>query len=264
MENYLEINREHWNERTAAHVGSAFYDVEGWLAGGDSLREIELTILPRDLRGMKVLHLQCHFGLDTLSLARRGAEVTGVDLSDAAIGVARELAARSKLTDRFINCDLYSLPEHLKDRFDLVYTSYGTIGWLPDIGQWAAIVSRYLKPGGRFVFVEFHPFVWLWNEDCTAIKYPYFGGEPIVEESQGSYTDNSDTVRSKMISWDHPVSNVLNALLAHGLELRSFREYDYSTYDCFPATVQVGEQRWQLRQLAGLIPMTYSLDMVKR
>ncbi|MBB4080635.1 SAM-dependent methyltransferase [Lewinella aquimaris] len=261
MDDYLSHNRAHWNARTPAHLQSDFYDVEGWLAGKDSLREIELALLPADLTGLRLLHLQCHFGQDTLSLARRGAIVTGVDLSNAAIAAARDLAERAGLDARFICCDLYSLPDHLDETFDLVFTSYGTIGWLPDIGRWAEIVRRYLRPDGTFVFAEFHPFVWLWNEDRTAIQYGYFGGQPIVEDVEGSYTDKSEGVRGKMISWDHPVSSVIGALLERGLRLETFEEYDYAPYDCFPDTVRVGEQRWQLKQLPGLIPLTYALRM---
>ncbi|THH40292.1 class I SAM-dependent methyltransferase [Neolewinella litorea] len=265
MDDYLDINRAHWNDRTPAHLGSKFYDVAGWLAGQDSLREIEAGMLPDDLTGQRLLHLQCHFGQDSLSLARRGADVTGVDLSDRAIEAARDLATRAGLTARFINCDLYSLPDHLDEagRFDYVFTSYGTIGWLPDMDRWAAVVARYLRPGGRFVFVEFHPLAWLWNEERTGLEYSYFGGVPIVEEAEGSYTDGSEGVKGKNVSWDHPVSKVITALLDQGLRLRAFREYDFSPYDCFPDTVQVGAQRWQLRGLEGKIPLTYALDMVR-
>ncbi|WP_116126960.1 class I SAM-dependent methyltransferase [Lewinella sp. IMCC34183] len=263
MENYLDLNREHWNQRTAAHLTSAFYDVAGWLTGQESLREIELGMLPRDLTGKSLLHLQCHFGQDTLSLARRGASVTGVDLSDRAIGAARQLSERSGLPGRFINCDLYSLPEHLDETFDIVFTTYGTIGWLPDLDRWAAVVARYLKPGGQFVFVEFHPLAWLWNADRTGIKYGYFDRQAIVEESQGSYTDGSEEVKGTEVSWDHPISDVINALLGAGLTLRRMDEYDYSPYDCFDNLVEVGEDRYQFEQMPGLIPLTYSLNMVK-
>ena len=263
MENYLQVNRDHWNQRTPVHLTSDFYDVEGWLAGKECLREIELNILPQSLAGKSLLHLQCHFGQDTLSLARRGAQVTGVDLSDQAIGAARELSERSGLPGRFINCDLYSLPEHLNETFDIVYTTYGTIGWLPDLDRWAAIVARYLKPGGQFVFVEFHPMAWLWNEERTGIKYPYFNTEAIVEDTTGSYTDGSESVRGREISWDHPVSKVINSLLDQGLTLRRFEEYDYSPYTCFDDLIEVGENRYQFKQMPGLIPLTYSLDVVK-
>lgn len=265
MQNYLALNRDHWNQRTAAHLNSKFYDVESWLAGADSLREIELALLPDDLTDLCLLHLQCHFGQDTLSLARRGALVTGVDLSDAAVNAADDLAARAGLSDRatFLNCDLYSLPHHLDGLFDIVFTSYGTIGWLPDLDRWAGVVNHFLKPGGRFVFVEFHPVAWLWNEERTKIIYPYFGGKAIMEETQSSYTDNSEAVGGTQVSWDHPVSAVVQALLDRGLRLEHFGEYDFSPYDCFPNTERVGEKRWVFRGMEGLLPLTYSLMMGK-
>lgn len=263
MESYLAHNRAVWNERTKAHLQSSFYDVESWLAGQESLREIELELLPNELKGVSILHLQCHFGQDTLSLARRGASVTGVDLSDAAIAAANDLKARAGLEARFINCDLYSLPEHLDEHFDIVFTSYGTIGWLPDIRRWAKIVDRYLRPGGQFVFAEFHPFAWLWNEKRSTIQFGYFDRETIVENVVGSYTDNSQQVSGTQVSWDHPVSDVINALLGVGLELRSFREYDYSPFNCFPDTVEAGRGRWQFAQMPGKIPLVFSLDMKK-
>ena len=261
MKDYLRLNREQWNRRTAVHLTSEFYDVDGWLAGKESLQAPELALLPADLTGLRVLHLQCHFGQDTLSLARRGAEVTGVDLSDAAIGAARELAERAGLAARFINCDLYSLPERLPDEsFDIVFTSYGTITWLPDLERWAAIVARYLRPGGQFIFAEFHNMAYLWNEDRTAIKYPYFNPDPIVEEMSGSYTDGSEGVTGTEVNWDHPVSSVVNALIGAGLRLESFNEFDYSPYNCFDDMVPAGRAgHWWLRQLPGLIPLVYTL-----
>ena len=156
--NYLEKNKDSWNRRTDYHVDSEFYDVKGFLRGNTSLKSVELNLLG-DIKTKSILHLQCHFGQDTLSLARMGAEATGVDLSDNAIKNANLLAEKAKLKADFICCDIYSLPQHLDKQFDIVFTSYGTIGWLPDIDKWAKIVSRYLKPGGKLVFVDFHPVV---------------------------------------------------------------------------------------------------------
>lgn len=268
MIDYLSLNHDQWNQRTLAHLTSEFYDVAGWLAGTDSLKAPELALLPADLTGLKILHLQCHFGQDTLSLARRGAIVTGVDLSTEAIKAANELAEKAGLAgqSRFINCDLYSLPEHLveTESFDLVFTTYGTITWLPDLDRWAGLVARYLKPGGQFVFAEFHNMAYLWNEDRTAIKYPYFNPEPIVEPITKSYTDGSEAVSGTEVNWDHTVSSVVNALLGAGLTLRGFHEYDYSPYNCFADMVPTGQPgHWHLRQMPGLIPLVYTLDLVK-
>ncbi|MEM9930742.1 MAG: class I SAM-dependent methyltransferase [Bacteroidota bacterium] len=268
MIDYITLNREQWNQRTLAHLKSDFYDVPGWLAGADSLKEPEIAILPKDLTGFKVLHLQCHFGQDTMSLARRGATATGVDLSQEAIKAANDLAGQAGLTEsvRFLNCDLYSLPEllHEDGSYDLVFTTYGTITWLPDLDRWAAIVARYLKPGGQFVFAEFHNMAYLWNDERTAIKYPYFNPEPIVEPITGSYTDNSEGITGTEVNWDHAVSAVITALLQAGLTLRGFKEYDYSPYKCFHDSVPAGKPgHWHLKQMPGLIPMVYTLDMVK-
>jgi ubiquinone/menaquinone biosynthesis C-methylase UbiE len=111
------------------------------------------------------LHLQCHFGQDTLSMSRMGAQTTGVDLSDKAIDAARKLNQEINQQATFICCNIYDLPQHLDQQFDIVFTSYGTIGWLPDLNQWAALIARYLKPGGKFVFAEFHPVVWMFDND---------------------------------------------------------------------------------------------------
>lgn len=161
--NYIEKNRQSWNQRTELHVTSAFYDVPGFINGASSLKDIELQLLG-DVTGKTILHLQCHFGQDTLSLARLGATVTGIDLSDKAIEAARELAQKVQQDATFICCDLYDLPNYLDEQFDIVFTTYGTIGWLPDLDKWAKIVSRYLKPGGQFVFVEFHPVAWMFDD----------------------------------------------------------------------------------------------------
>ncbi|MEL6356089.1 MAG: class I SAM-dependent methyltransferase, partial [Bacteroidota bacterium] len=202
---YLSANKDHWNKSTETHWTSKMYNIEGWLAGDNSnLKEIELSLLPEDLNGKKLLHLQCHFGQDTLSLARMGAEVTGVDLSDRAIAKANELAKLAHLSGRFINCDLYSLPNHLAEdhSFDIVYTTYGTIGWLPDMDKWAAVVARYLKPGGQFIFAEFHPLVWCLNYERNGFEYSYFNRETIIEESDSSYTDGKKELSTE-VGWNH-------------------------------------------------------------
>lgn len=262
MIDYLKLNREQWDRRTAAHLTSDFYDVPGWLAGKESLMAPELALLPANMTGLRILHLQCHFGQDTLSFARRGAIVTGVDLSPAAITAARELADKTGLKATFLNCDLYSLPDHLNGEFDIVFTSYGTITWLPDLDRWAGIVHRYLKPGGQFVFAEFHNMAYLWNDDRTAIKYPYFNPEPIVEEMTKSYTDGSEGVKGTEVNWDHPISSVITALIKSGLTLESFQEYDYSPYNCFEDMVPADEPgHWWLKQMPGLIPLVYTLGL---
>ena len=177
---YLEINRKSWNSRVDVHLKSDFYDVKGFLEGESSLNDIELGLLG-DIKGKSILHLQCHFGQDTISLGRLGANVTGVDLSDKAIDNAKILAKKANVNATFICCDIYDLPTYLNEQFDIVFTSYGVIGWLPDMGKWAKIISNYLKPNGKFIFVEFHPILWVFDDDFKRIEYNYFNSGAIRE-----------------------------------------------------------------------------------
>lgn len=260
---YLETNREHWDAMVDAHWESAFYDVPGWLAGRDSLTPIDDAVLPDDLEGKRLLHLQCHFGQDTLSLARRGAIVTGADLSSRAIERARELAAKANLRGTFVHSDVYHLPKHLEGTFDVVYTSWGTIGWLPDIARWAAVVDHFLAPGGSFVFAEFHPMVWMYGADRSKFEYSYFNRGPIIEEGAESYSGDAKAKTSE-VGWNHPLGDLLGALLDRGLVLERFHEYDFAPHDCFADTVEVEPRKWQWRGFEGVVPMSYALRARRR
>ena len=261
--NYIDINRALWNERTIHHIKSDFYDMEGFLAGKSSLKDIELSLLG-DIKGKTLLHLQCHFGQDTLSLARMGAKVTGVDLSDKAIDTANELAAQLQQDARFIRSDIYDLPNVHNEQYDIVFTSYGTIGWLPDIRRWAGVVSKFLKPGGQFVFAEFHPAVWMFDNDFKEVFYSYFNVEPIIEEETGTYANKNASLETKTITWNHPTSEVLNALIQSGLEINSFNEYDYSPYNCFNETEEFEPGKFRIKHLQNKIPMVFSLTATKK
>jgi 2-polyprenyl-3-methyl-5-hydroxy-6-metoxy-1,4-benzoquinol methylase len=255
---YFNANRELWNRRTMVHKDSAFYDVASFLNGKSSLNKIELEELG-DVKGKTILHLQCHFGMDTLSLARMGAKVTGVDLSDAAISEARKLNEQLNLDAEFICCNVYDLKDYLSGEFDIVFTSYGVIGWLPDLNKWAEIISYYLKPGGFFYMAEFHPVVWMLDENFERVKYYYHNQELIEIDSEGSYTDRSADVKGKEYSWNHSISEVLNALISHELQLNFFNEYSYSPYPCFNNIVQGPDDNWRVKGLEDKIPMVYSL-----
>jgi 2-polyprenyl-3-methyl-5-hydroxy-6-metoxy-1,4-benzoquinol methylase len=257
-DDYLDHNRVLWNTWTAGHVGSEFYDVASFLQGRNSLTEIELDFLG-DVQGKRVLHLQCHFGQDSISMSRLGAEVTGIDLSDRAIEEATKLAEQAGSTARFIQCDVYSLPSLLNEQFDVVFTSFGTIGWLPDIDRWASVVKHFIKPGGRFVFAEFHPVVWMFDKGMDKIIYRYFNDAVIVEEENGSYASVQDGTL-KSVTWNHGLAEVVNALLKQGLELRRMEEYDFSPHNCFPNTIEVGPRQFRIAHLDKLIPMTYALE----
>ena len=255
---YLTLNRDSWNKRTIAHWDSAFYDVQGFLQGKTSLNSIELDLLG-DIRNQSILHLQCHFGQDSISMARAGASVTGVDLSDQAIEKARELSAIAGVPAHFVCCDLYDLPNHLEGQFDILFSSYGTIGWLPDLDRWASIIHHYLKPGGIFVFAEFHPVIWMYNNDFTHIEYPYFKKDPIVETETGTYADRDAPITHQSVTWNHSLSEVMGSLLKQGLILKDFQEYDYSPYDCFSGTEEFEPGKFRIKQWENKIPMVYSL-----
>lgn len=260
--NYAEINKSSWNKRTEVHFDSDFYDNKTFIAGRNSLNAIELEYL-KNIKGKSVLHLQCHFGQDTISLNRMGASrAVGVDLSDKAIEKARELAISCNSSAEFICCNLYELPRHLNEQFDYVFTSYGTIGWLPDIEQWANLVSKYLKPGGKFVFAEFHPVVWMFDNDFSKIAYKYSKAEAIIDE-EGTYTDGDEELTTRNISWNHGLAEVIGALLKSGLKLKDFKEYDYSPYDCFANVVEFEKGKYRIKGYDDKLPMVYSLLMEK-
>ena len=259
---YFEANRQAWNLRTEVHKTSAFYNVEGWKNGKTSLNEIELREVG-DVRGKKLLHLQCHFGLDTLSWARLGAEVTGCDLSDQAIDYARQLARESGLNAQFVCCNVYDLPQHLEGTFDIVFTSFGVVGWLPDLERWAAVINHFLKKGGCFYLAEFHPIVWMLDEGMEFIKYAYHNAGVIETEQTGTYADKRANLVYKEYGWNHSLSEVINSLLRQGLRLEFLNEYPYSPYDCFDKTVEGPDGNFRIRGLEDKIPMVYSLRALK-
>ena len=260
--NYIEINKQSWNNRTESHVNSEFYHMKGFLSGQNSLNEIELLLLG-NIKGKSILHLQCHFGQDSISLSRLGAEVTGVDFSDKAISFAKQISTDTKSDTTFICCNIYDLPNYLDEEFDIVFTSYGTIGWLPDLNKWAGIVSKFLKPTGQFIFVEFHPVVWLFDDEFKKIAYNYFNTEAIVETEEGTYADKLAPISQEYVMWNHPLSEVISSLLDNNLQLSTFQEYNYSPYNCFNNTEEVESKKFRIKHLDDKIPMVYSLSAKK-
>lgn len=257
-ERYFEANRALWDAWTEVHERSAFYDVDGFRAGRSTLNSIELEELG-DVAGKTLLHLQCHFGLDTLSWARLGARVTGVDFSERAIALARTLAAEAGLEAEFIAANVYDLPAVLEREFDVVFASYGVLPWLPDLARWARIVHRYLKPGGVFCLVEMHPITGV-LDDAGEVRYPYFHSpEPARWEAVGTYADRGAAVSKESFEWVHSVGDVVNALLAAGLALESLREHPYVPYPCFDWAEEAEPGRWMLRGRPNTIPLTFSV-----
>jgi SAM-dependent methyltransferase len=262
-EQYFEANKALWNQRTTVHKDSSFYNLDGFKKGDTVLTPIELNELG-DVSGKTLLHLQCHFGMDSLDWARRGAIVTGVDLSDNAINEAIRLNNEMGLLAKFICCNVYDTSAYTEDTFDIVFTSYGTIGWLPDLQPWAAMIAERLKPGGFFYIAEFHPVLWMFDDDFTHIKYYYDNREVIVTENGGTYTDRNAAIKGKEYSWNHSISEVLNALVKAGLKIESFNEYMYSPYPCFRNTVETETGKWHIKGMEGKIPMVYSARAVKQ
>lgn len=262
-QNYIDVNRQSWNNKVDSHLKSAFYNLDGFLKGESSLNDIELGLLG-NLQGKTILHLQCHFGQDTISLTRLGAEVTGVDLSDKAIENAERIAKETNSNAHFICCDIYDLPNHLDKEFDIVFTSYGTIGWLPDMDKWAKIVSKFLKPSGQFVFVEFHPVVWMFDDNFEKIGYNYFNSGAIVETESGTYADKNADITQDYVMWNHAMSEVVKSLIKSGLEINSLDEFDYSPYNCFNKTIEIAPGKFRIGHLENKIPMVYAIKATKK
>jgi|SRR5690554_335496 len=261
--NYIEVNRQSWNNKVDSHLKSDFYDLENFIKGKSSLNSIELNLLG-DVNGKSILHLLCHFGQDSISLSRMGAKVTGVDLSDKAIESAKQIAKETNSNANFVCCDIYDLPSFMDKQFDIVFTTYGTIGWLPDIEKWAAVVSKFLKPNGRFVFVEFHPVVWMFDDNFKKIAYRYFNSGAIIETESGTYADKQADISQEYIMWNHSISEVVNSLIKNKLEINALDEFDYSPYDCFNKTIEIEPKKYRIAHLENKIPMVYSILATKK
>ncbi|MGM1055492.1 MAG: class I SAM-dependent methyltransferase [Bacteroidota bacterium] len=260
--NYIDINKKLWNQKTEIHYDSDFYDVDSFIKGKDSLNPIEIGLLGK-IKGKRILHLQCHFGQDTISLARHGALPTGIDFSENAIKKAKRLNESIGTNAKFIKSDIYKLPEILDEKFDIVFTSYGVIGWLPEMNKWADIINHFLKPGGEFIMVEFHPVIWMFSNDFKQIEFSYMDSAPIIEELEGTYTDRNAQIKEKSVSWNHGLSTVLDSLIKSGLVITDFKEYNYSPYDCFNNTIKTDDGNYKIKGLEDKIPMVYSVKAKK-
>lgn len=251
---YIRINRQGWDRRTEIHVDSAFYDVPGFLSGQTSLKEIELAQVG-DIKGQRLLHLQCHFGLDTLSWARLGAQCTGVDLSPKAIGKARELALKAGLQAEFVCSDVYAYPQGTAPAFDVVFTSYGSICWLPSLPRWAETVASQLVPGGRFHMVDFHP-IYDWTQG-----YGYFHRPEPDIEIEGTYTDGGDVPAAsvELATWVHPLGSIVQALIDAGIQIDRLQEFPFSPYNCFEGLTEREPGRFYAPQGAHDTPLTYAI-----
>lgn len=265
MNPYVKLNREMWNTWTEIHHDSAFYDVAGFIAAPPPFDDVIRGGLPA-LAGKSVLHLQCHFGMDTLRLAREARTATGIDLSPRAIERARALSEATGIAARFIETDLYALPDVLDEQFDVVFTSYGVLGWLPDLARWGEIVARYLAPGGQFFLAEGHPLMFALDpeSDDIRVKYPYFHTpEPIAVPNIGTYAEPASTVETLEHSWPFGIGDTVTALLAAGLRIDALREHDVVAWKGLPYLVGDRPGMWRMPADRPSIPLMFSINASK-
>jgi len=271
MDPRMRTNRDHWDELVGIHVKSRApegYDVEGFKQGRSALQSVEIEEVG-DVKGKSLLHLQCHFGLDTLSWARLGARVTGVDFSERGIEQARALAAELGMTARFILSSLYDLPQVLEEEFDIVFTSYGVVNWLPDLRAWAQIIARFLRPGGFFYVIDAHPFarVFYAEPDATDLRVwlSYWGGtEPRRWEGDGSYADKGARLRNRVtFEWQHTLGEIVTSLTDAGLRIEFLHEFPFCAWEIFPFTVRGADGYYRIRDGGDLIPLLFSVRATK-
>lgn len=266
MEQYLEANRKLWDQWTAEHEASPFYDVAGFRAGKDRLRSIELSEMP-DVRGKTLLHLQCHFGLDTLAWARRGAIASGVDFSEESIALARSLSQELAIPADFYCSDIYNLPAVLDGQFDIVFTSYGVLHWLKDLQRWGEVIAHFLKPGGIFYIVEDHPVMRVFDgqaEGELRVKRQYFyAAEPDKVEMTGSYATDNQGERQEFYIWNHGLGEIVNALIAAGLRIEFLHEFPYAARAKLKNMEKGEDGWWRLTKQHGMIPFLFSLQARK-
>ena len=262
---YFEINKDTWNKKVAIHSKSEFYDVEGFKKGKTSLNKIELNELG-DVAGKSLLHLQCHFGQDTLSWSRLGAKCTGIDLSDEGITEAIKLNQELGLDATFIESNLYDVKSNVKGKFDIVFTSYGVIGWLPDLKTWGEIIASKLNKGGVFYMVEFHPIVWMFDflQTPPKLTYPYLNGNVIYEEYKGTYTNNDADIISKEYGWNHGLGEVISSLTSAGLQIEFLHEFEKSPYNSFPEMDKTADNMFVLKENQRMFPLLYSIKAIKK
>lgn len=261
---WLESNRAYWDERVPIHVDSKLYDVPGFLSGKDTLRPFEANEVG-DVHGRNLLHLMCHIGLDTLSWARHGATVTGLDFSPPALDVAASFAQKVGIdTARFVASDIYEAEKTLAGQtFDIVYTGIGVNQWLSDIERWARTVAGLVAPGGFFYMADYHPFIDIIDDEVRGLRRSYFDRGPFVEEEHGSYAGRADTQADTMVKWTHHIGSVVNALATAGLRLEFLHEYDFTDIPMFHGLERQDDGLWRFPSHRWQIPLMFSLRAAK-
>ena len=272
MTDYRQVNRANWDERGPAHAASADYGLDRFRDDPEHLSKVVRFDLPLlgDVAGLEGVHLQCHIGTDTLSLARLGARMTGLDFSPASLAEARRLAEQTGADVRFVESDVYAAVDVLgAGRFDLVFTGIGALCWLPDVRGWGAVVAGLLRPGGRLFMRESHPVLWSLDDrtESLAIEYPYFEtAEPLVWDEPGTYVSTDvEFTQTVTHEWNHGLGEILTSLLDAGMEVTGLVEHTSVPYEALPGQMEdVGGGEWRLKDRPERLPHTYTLQAVRR
>ena len=273
VDRWAEINRANWDERAPAHAASPGYARQRFIDDPSFLSavvEFDLPLLG-DIRGLRGVHLQCHIGTDTISLARLGARMTGVDFSPGSLAEARRLAEEVRAGVEFVEADVYDAVAALGGRtFDLVFTGIGALCWLPSVSQWAAVVAELLEPGGRLFIREGHPMMWTLDErrtDALVVEYDYFERpEPMVFDDEDTYVETAVRFENTTAHvWNHGLGEIVTALLDVGMRLTGLVEHDSVPWEALPGQMdQTTEKEWRLRDRPWRLPHTYTMQAVKR
>ncbi|QZI72524.1 class I SAM-dependent methyltransferase [Pseudomonas protegens] len=273
MSEYLTLNKTNWDERAPLHAASADYAVQRFVDDPQFLSDVVQFDRPLlgDIQGLRGVHLQCHIGTDTLSLARLGAQMSGVDFSSASLAEARSLAQRCHTPIDYHESDVFLAAEVLpKGSFDLVYTGIGALCWLPSIERWAQTVGALLKPGGRLFIREGHPMLWALDEDqrdALQVAFPYFErSEPLVWDEDTTYVETDSSLKATVThEWNHGLGEIISALLAQGLEITGLVEHQSIPWEALPGQMVVDERgEWRLKEAPWRLPLSYTLQAVKR
>ena len=269
LDEHRRANLDNWNERTGIHAKSQRYNLAGYVSDPQKISDVVQFDAPDlgDVSGKSLLHLQCHIGTDTLSLARLGANVTGIDFSSEAIATARKLSDDCGTPGRFEVAELYDTPNLITEQFDVVYTGVGALTWLPDIAAWGAVVGAMLKPGGTFFVRDFHPMLWT-IDDCEedgslVIRYPYFETPALRFENEYTYTDGGTLTNRVNFEWNHGIAEILTALLDNGLRIQLFKEHRVAESRNLSCMVEAGNGLWKLPDGEDRVPLMFSIRATK-
>lgn len=263
MKKYRTHNRHLWDRWAELHRDSEYYDVAGFVRGSSALKSLELREVG-PVHGKRLLHLQCHFGLDTLSWVREGAQATGIDYSETAVRMATELARQVGLDATFVHSDVYDLPRSVSSPFDIAFTSYGILPWLHDLDSWAEVIAGHLKPGGLFYMVEFHPVTFSLDDKGERFRYPYFQTDaPLIFGADGSFAVHDATQTHHSYEWPHSLGEVVTALIDAGLIIEHLHEFPYSTHPFPPYLTCDGPERYILPDNSGCLPLMFSVKARK-